>query len=75
MGEASLMRGAFYWARSAKHFDGRPTEVQVSDVFGSEPDYWTLALVGSDQHAMPSDFDIIALVERPEDPVLHQAAQ
>lgn len=59
MSRASLVPEAFYWARSAAYFDGRPTVVQVSTIFGVEPDYWTLAVLGSDQHAMLGDFEII----------------
>lgn len=59
MSISSLVPGAFYWASSADHFGGRPTVVQVSTVFGEDPDYWTLALLGNDQHAMIADFEII----------------
>ncbi|NKL39030.1 hypothetical protein GFL49_36140 [Rhizobium leguminosarum bv. viciae] len=59
MSTSSLVPGAFYWASSADHFDGRLTVVQVSTVFGEDPDYWTLALLGTDQHAMIADFEII----------------
>ncbi len=59
----SLMPGAFYWARSHKHARGRATIVQVSTIFGDGPDYWTLAVIGSDQHYMVDDFEIIAPVE------------
>jgi hypothetical protein len=75
MGETRLRPGGLYWARSANHFDGALTVVQVSDVFGVEPDYWTLALIGTDQHAMPDDFDIIAPLERLDDVVLPHAAE
>lgn len=44
----SLVPEAYYWARSSKHFDGKLTVVQVSTVFGEEPNYWTLALPGTD---------------------------
>jgi len=59
----SLIPDAFYWARSSKHARGRATIVQVSTIFGKEPDYWTLAVPGSDQHHMVDDFEIIAPVE------------
>ncbi len=64
---ASLVPHAFYWAKSSKYFDGRPTIVRVSTVFGEDSDYWTLALLGTDQHAMPADFEIIAPAELPEE--------
>ncbi|NNU54961.1 hypothetical protein [Rhizobium indigoferae] len=72
---ASLVPDAFYWAKSSKYFDGRTTIVQVSTVFGDDPAYWTLALVGTDQHAMPADFEIIAPAELPEEYPLRQAAE
>lgn len=59
----SLIPQAFYWARSHKHARGRATVVQVSTIFGDEPDYWTLAVAGSDQHHMIDDFEIIAPVD------------
>lgn len=46
----SLVPDAFYWARSDMHTGGRTTIVQVSTIFGEDPDFWTLALLGSDQH-------------------------
>lgn len=63
MSISSLVLGAFYWASSADHFDGRLTVVQVSTVFGEDPDYWTLALLGTDQHAMVADFEIIEQID------------
>ncbi|MBD9454684.1 hypothetical protein IB244_24625 [Rhizobium sp. RHZ02] len=71
----SLVPDAFYWARSDRHTGGRTTIVQVSTIFGEDPDFWTLALVGSDQHHMISDFEIIALVEPLEGYSLRQAAE
>ncbi|MGZ2384487.1 hypothetical protein ACVIDN_005911 [Rhizobium brockwellii] len=72
---ASLVPGAFYWAKSSKYFDGRTTVVQVSTVFGKDPDYWTLALLGTDQHAMPTEFEIIAPAEFPGEYPIRQAAE
>lgn len=72
---AALVPEAFYWARSPGYFNGRPTVVQVSTVFGEDPDYWTLALLGTDQHVMPAEFEIICGIERPESISLHQAAE
>jgi hypothetical protein len=62
----SLVPDAFCWAISDKHTNGQSTNVQVSTVFGEDPDYRTLAVVGSDQHHMIHDFELIALVEPPE---------
>jgi hypothetical protein len=44
-------------------------------VFGEDPDYWTVAVLGSDQHFMPSDFEIIAPAEPPEEFPMHHAAE
>ncbi|EPE94842.1 hypothetical protein [Rhizobium grahamii] len=72
---SNLVPGAFYWARSTKHADDKATIVQVSMVFGEEPEYWTLAVVGSEQHHMISDFEIISLAEPPGVHSLRQAAE
>jgi hypothetical protein len=49
--------------------------VQVSTIFGDDPDYWTLAVIGSDQHFMPSEFEILAIAEFSVDDSLRQAAE
>jgi len=71
----SLVPDAFYWARSDKHTDGRTTIVQISTIFGEDPDFWTLAVLGSDQHHMISDFELVALVEPLDGFQLRQAAE
>ena len=71
----SLVPEAYYWARSEEHTGGKTTIVQVSTVFGDDPDFWTLAVPGSEEHYMTSDFDIIALVEPLEGHSLRQAAE
>ncbi|MBO9198341.1 hypothetical protein J5277_29895 [Rhizobium sp. 16-449-1b] len=71
----SLVPDAFYWARSDKHTDGRTTIVQVSTILGEDPDFWTLAVLGSDQHHMISDFELVALVEPLDGFQLRQAAE
>ncbi|WP_216332430.1 hypothetical protein [Rhizobium sp. X9] len=71
----SLIPQAYYWARSADFPDGHMTIVQVSTIFGAHPDYWTLAVIGSDQHHMISDFELVALVNPPDDHPLKQAAE
>ncbi|MBO9198433.1 hypothetical protein J5277_30375 [Rhizobium sp. 16-449-1b] len=70
-----LVPDAFYWARSDKHRDGRTTIVQVSTIFGEDPDFWTLAVLGSDQHHMISDFELVALVEPLDGYSLRHAAE
>jgi hypothetical protein len=71
----SLVPDEFYWARSNKHADGRITIVQVCTIFGEDPDFWSLAVVGSEQHYMIADFEIIALVEPLEGHPLRHAAE
>jgi hypothetical protein len=71
----SLVPEAFYWARSDKHTAGTTTIVQVSTVFGDDPDYWTIAVTGSDERYMISDFEIIALVEPLDGYPLRHAAE
>ena len=61
---ARLVPGSFYWARPMADNE-EITIVQVSTVFGEDRDFWTLAAIGSDQHYMPSDFEIIGPVEGP----------
>ncbi|NKN00863.1 hypothetical protein [Rhizobium leguminosarum] len=72
---ASLVPDAFYWARPLKQGDGRLIVVQVSTVFGADPDYWTLAVLGSDQHQMIGDYEIVALAVPPEDQSIRLAAE
>lgn len=60
-----LVPGSFYWARS-KFTGSETTIVQVSSVFGEDDRFWTLVTCGSDEHHMPSDFDIIARIDEPE---------
>jgi hypothetical protein len=64
MSVKSLVPSGFYWA-NPKHEDGELTIVQVSTVFGEDHDFWTFAVIGSDEHQMLSDFDILAPVDMP----------
>jgi hypothetical protein len=57
-----LEPGAYYWA-FAKEQDAQATIVQVSTIFGEDPEYWTLALIGSDEHKMPEEFCIIQRID------------
>ncbi|MGO4441279.1 hypothetical protein [Rhizobium sp. RAF56] len=71
---ASLVPGNLYWARSLKYIDGKITVVEISTVFGEDPEFWTVAVLGSDQHFMPGDFEIIAPIEPPAAfPIRHAA--
>ncbi len=71
----NLVPNAFYWARSVKHNDGRLTVVEVSTAFGTSPDFWTLAVPGSDQHFMIDDFEILSGIEQPKTSLRLQAAE
>jgi len=70
-----LVPDGFYWARSDKHNDGEVTVVRVSTIFGAEPEYWTLVVLGCEQHHMPCDFKIIERLSPPEENPLKQAAE
>ena len=57
-----------------KVYDGKITVVEISTVFGEDPEFWTVAVLGSDQHFMPGDFEIIAPIEPPAAfPIRHAA--
>ena len=71
----NLVPNAFYWARSVKHNDGRLTVVEVSTIFGTSRDFWTLAVPGSDQHFMIEDFEILSRIEQPKTAFRLQAAE
>ena len=75
MAIAGLVPGQLYWARSSKHFDGKITIVEMSSVFGKDPHYWTVAVMGSDQHHMPGDFEFIAVAEPPHEIPMQYAAE
>jgi hypothetical protein len=51
------------------------TIVEVSSIFGKEPDYWAVAIIGSDQHHMPDDFEFIAVAEPPSEISMQYAAE
>jgi hypothetical protein len=65
MAYTGLEPGGIYWARRNDVKDQALTVVQVSTLFGEDREYWTLATLGSDQHHMPSDFEIIERIEAP----------
>ncbi|WP_354541259.1 hypothetical protein [Rhizobium sp. OAE497] len=66
---------AFYWARPVKQTDGALSIVQISTVFGEAPDYWTVAVLGSEQHHMIEDFQLLAIIDPPDTTSLRQAAE
>lgn len=58
-----LRAGSYYWARSKGSDE---TEiVQVSDVFGSSREYWTVATIGSYEHRSLNDFDFLIRLLKP----------
>ncbi|MFP3546766.1 hypothetical protein SB748_25325 [Rhizobium sp. SIMBA_035] len=66
---------AFYWAKPAKQTQGALSIVQISTIFGEAPDYWTVAVLGSEQHHMIEDFQLLAIINPPESVSLRQAAE
>jgi len=62
---AKLEPDCFYWATRKSDRYAPVQVVQVSTVFGSEPEYWTVACMGSDQHQMPAEFEFVARIVPP----------
>lgn len=58
-----LRAGSYYWARN--HESDETEIVQVSDIFGSAKEYWTVATIGSDQHRSLKEFDFLIRLLRP----------
>ena len=57
-----------YWARR-KTQDAQSGEyevVQISTVFGQARDYWSVAVLGSDQHYSLHDFEFLAPIRSPD---------
>ena len=57
-----------YWARR-KTQDAESDEcevVQISTVFGHARDYWSVAVLGSDQHYSLHDFEFVAPICAPD---------
>jgi len=61
---ADLRVGCYYWARPIEREEELQI-VQVSDVFGSEREYWSVAIMGSDQHRSLEEFDFLIRLMRP----------
>jgi len=58
-----LRAGSYYWARSSESNEAEI--VQVSDIFGSAKEYWTVATIGSDQHRSLNEFDFLIRLLKP----------
>jgi hypothetical protein len=62
-----LLPNTYYWARetSISRDLAESEVVLVSTVFGSAPEYWTVATMGSDQHREISDFTYLERLVSP----------
>lgn len=61
--EDELRAGSYYWAR---RMDGPEIEiVLVTDVFGSDREYWSVAVMGSDQHHSLREFKFFIRLMKP----------
>jgi hypothetical protein len=59
-----LVAEQLYWARrKSSADDDRPEVVQISTVFGSSRDYWSVAMLGTDQHYSVNEFIFLARIE------------
>jgi hypothetical protein len=58
-----LRAGSYYWARRTGSDDVEV--VQVSDIFGSAKEYWTVAVMGSEQHHSLSEFSFLIRLIKP----------
>lgn len=58
-----LRPGSYYWARRCNEEDAEI--VQVSNVFGSDREYWTVAVMGSDQHRSLKEFVFLIRLMKP----------
>jgi hypothetical protein len=60
-----LKPDCFYWATPKAERGAKAEVVLLSTIFGAEPEYWTVACLGSDEHHMPTDFEFIARIVPP----------
>lgn len=58
-----LRPGSYYWARRCGAQDAEV--VQVSDVFGQGRQFWSVAVMGSDQHHSLSEFSFLIRLDEP----------
>jgi hypothetical protein len=54
----------YYWA-VRRHADAGEEVVYVSTVFGTEREYWTVARIDHETHAMIDEFDFLEMVSGP----------
>ena len=55
----------FYWATPKAERGAKAEVVLLSTILGAEPEYWTVACLGSDEHCMPTDSEFIARIGPP----------
>jgi len=63
MDRPELETEKFYWAR--RRGSSRTEIVMVSSVFGREREFWTVAVMGSESHAMLDNFEFFSAVDCP----------
>lgn len=63
--EEDLEPQHIYWATLRDTPDGEPTVVQISTVFGASREYWSVAMLGTDQHFSLNNFRFLAKAEHP----------
>lgn len=54
---------ALFWAR--RRGEAKLQVVMISTVFGKGRDYWSVAVLGTDQHFALDDFEFVALAVPP----------
>jgi hypothetical protein len=60
-----LVADEYYWVRSKSADEPSLQIAQVSSIFGSAPEFFSIIVPGDDQHYAPEDFDFIAHVPVP----------
>ncbi|MET3858440.1 hypothetical protein [Rhizobium sp. OAE497] len=63
MDRPELETEKFYWAR--RRGSSRTEIVMVSSLFGGEREFWTVAVMGSESHAMLDNFEFFSAVDCP----------
>ncbi|NLS06324.1 hypothetical protein HGP14_23695 [Rhizobium sp. P32RR-XVIII] len=64
MDRSELEANKFYWAKSLARDELEI--VYVSTIFGTDKEFWTVATIGSEEHAMPEEFVFLCEVFSPE---------
>ena len=61
---SDLQPERYYWARRNRAA-ANPEVVYISTIFGTEPEYWTVALLEHETHAMIDEFDFLEIISGP----------